>query len=406
VPYDIAITLFDIAGVFGGTVPTVTGTLTGRFPGTPTRLAPDVGVRIPGAPTSSIRFPAMLSGALPASVVLSDTGATGGQLFRSGEVTLPPQPGPLTLYTATGSIPDTAVTAFGASLGGTQLSTPVDDWVKGLLGLFLGFGPPAAVTITSATVRPATGSLSITVTGTATYRLFFFVPFTQSFTIRTAVTIAPSGDGMRTDRIVSVAAAGTTLTLAIPTALPSPLAIGFPIPFDVFNGTLVAALEPVINRAIIGAVDAALRARTPPMRRTPTCVISARTVRIATSGISAQIMLADFGPAVVAPPRALALSVTPAPEQGVERTYTFRVVDRADQSPVSGATVALTNRSPASTQTRLTDAQGRATFTVTLRTQRLGGGPDGEPRLLHPFAVATAPGAQPATLVLTLIELA
>jgi hypothetical protein len=142
------------------------------------------------------------------------------------------------------------------------------------------------------------------------------------------------------------------------------------------------------------------------MRRTPTSVISARTVTITSSGISAQVMLADFGPAVVALPRALALSVTPAPEPNVERTYTFRVVDRADGSPVTGATVALTNHNPTTIQTRLTDPQGKATFTVALRTETIGGGAhlDGDPRVLQPYAVATAPGAQTATLVLTLIE--
>jgi hypothetical protein len=403
VTYRVDVTPLDLAGVFGAAGLSVTGTLTSVLPGTSTRLAPDPGGPIPGAGPTSILFPAVISGALPAEVVLSDTGAPSGQIFRSGLVTLPPTPGALTLYTAVGSIPAAAVSAFGASLGGTQLATPIHDLLKVVFGVFLlGFGPPESITITSATITPGTGSLAIAVTGSATYRLFFFVPFTQTFTIRTTVTVAPSGDGARTNRIVSVTPAGTTLTLPNP-SFP---AGGFTIPFNAFNGALVGALEPAINQAIVRAVDAQLGARTPAMRRTPTCVISARRVGIAPSGISAQIVLADFGPAVVASPRRLALSVSPAPTPGVQRTYTFRVTDRADNSPVAGATVALTNHSPASTQTRLTDTQGNATFTTTLRSQRLGGGPDREPRVLHPFAVATAPGAVTATLALTLIELA
>ena len=404
--YRIDVLPLDLATVFGSGGLSVTGTLTSVLTGTSTTLPPDPGTPISGAPPTSILFPDVLSGTFPASVVLSDTGAPTGQIFRSGVVTLPPSPGQLTLYTAVGAIPAAAVTAFGASLSGTRLPTPVEDWLKVVLGVFLGFGAPESVTITSATITPGAGSLSIVVTGSATYRLFFFVPFTQTFTISTTVTIAPSGDASRTGRIVSVAPAGTSLTLPIPATFPLSSGGGISLPFNLFNGTLVGALEPAINQAIVNAVDAALRARTPPMRRTATCVISARRVVIASSGISAQIMLADFGPAVVPLPRALALSVTPAPEPGVQRAYTFRVADRADNSPVAGATVALTNRNPITTQTRLTDAQGNAAFTTTLRTQRLGGGPDGEARLLHPYAVATAPGAQAATLVLTLIELA
>jgi hypothetical protein len=397
VPYRIDVTLLDFGMVFGGATPTITGTLTGAFPGTSTKLPPDPSVPIPGAAPTSVLFPAALSGVLPASVVLSDAGAATGQLFRSGEVTLPPSPGQVTVLTAVGAIPSTAVTAFGASLGGTQLSTPIADGVKLLLGAFLGFGPPEAITITSATVTANAGSLSVSVSGSLTYRFFLFVPITQTFTIGTTVTIAPSGDGIRTERIVSVVPGGTTLTL--PT-------VPFPIPFDVLNGTLTNTLEPVINRAIVNAVDANLRARTPSMRRTPTCVISARTVRISSAGISAQIMLADFGPAAVALPRTLAMSVTPTPVPNVQQTYTFRVVDRADQSPVAGATVALTNRNPTTTQTRLTDAQGNATFAVTLRAQTLGGGarPDRDPRVLQPYAVATAPGAQATTFLLTVFE--
>ena len=399
-PYRLDVSpVFDFGAVFGGAIPTVAGTLTGAFPGTSISLPPDTAVPVPGAPPSSVLFPAGLSGALPASVVLSDTGAPTGQLFRSGLVSLPPQPGAVTLYTAVGAIPATAVTAFGPSLAGTQLATPVGDGLKLVLGAFLGFGPPEAVTITSATISPGAGSLAIAVSGTLTYRFFFIVPFTQTFTIRTTVTIAPSGDGLRTERIVSAVPTGTTL------ALPQ---VAFPLPLGVLNGTLVNALEPVINRAIAGAVDANLRARTPPMRRTPTCVISARTVRITASGITAQMVLADFGPAVAALPRVLGLSVTPTPVPRTQQTYTFRVVDRADQSPIAGATVALTNRSPTTTQTQLTDAQGNARFTVTLRSRTIGGGAqlEGGARLLHPFAVVTAPGAQASTLVLTLIELA
>ncbi len=399
-PYRIDVTLLDLAGVFGGTTPTVTGTLTAAPP-------TDTGVPIAGAPATSILFPAALSGALPASVVLSDTGALTGQLFRSGRVTLPPSPGQVTVITAVGAIPAPAVTAFGATLSGTQLSTPVEGWLKAVLGVFLGFGAPESVTITSASVTPETGSLSLSITGSATYRLFFFVPFTQTFTISTSVTVTPSGDGTRTGRIVSVVPSGTRLTLPIPRTTPFSSGGAISLPFDVLNGTLVGALEPAINQAIMGAVDAQLRSRTPPMRRTPTCVVSARRVGITGSGISAQIMLGDFGAVVVASPPILRLSVSPEPTPGVQRTYTFRVTDRAGNSPVAGATVALTNHSPTSTQTRLTDGQGNAAFTTTLRSQRLGGGgPDREPRLAHPFAVATAPGAQTATLVLTLIELA
>ena len=90
----------------------------------------------------------------------------------------------------------------------------------------------------------------------------------------------------------------------------------------------------------------------------------------------------------------------------VQQAYTFRVVDRANGSPIDGATVTLTNRNPTTTQTRRTDLQGNATFTVRLRTETLGGGAhlDGDPRVLRPYATATAPGAQATTLMLTWVE--
>lgn len=399
-PYRIDVTLLDLGNVFGGAIPAFTGTLTSVVPGTSVRLAPDVAVAIPGASTS-VLFPAPLSGVFPGSVVLSDAGATTGQLFRSGEITLPPSPGTLTLYTAVGAIPASDVTAFGTSLAGTQLPTPVDDWVKLVLGVFLGFGAPETVAVTSVTITPGAGTLSIALTGSVTYRLFFFVPFSQSFSIRTTVAIAPSGDGVRTDRIVSVTPSGTTLTL-LGTAAP------IPIPFSVLNGTIVNLLEPIVNRAIVNVVDARLRAMTPPMRRTPTCVISARTVRISATGISAQIMLADFGPAVVPLPRTLALSVTPTPMPNVLRAYTFHVEDKSDHTPIAGATVALTNHNPTTTQARPTDSQGDVTFTVALHSQTVGGAShaDGDPLVLEPYAVATASGAQSTSLSLTLVELA
>ncbi len=309
--YRIDVTLLDLDGVFAGAIPIWTGTLTSRLPGTSIRLPPDAAVAIPGAPMSLL-FPAALSGVFPASVVLSDAGAPTGQLFRSGEVTLPASPAALTLYSAVGGIPPAALTAFGASLTGTQLPTPVPDWQKLLLGLFLAFGTPETVTVTSASVTPTTGSVSIVISGSVTYRLLFFIPFTQAFTIRTSVAIAPSGDGLRTDRIVSVVPTGTTLTL-----VGTPAAI--PIPFSMLNGTLTNMLEPLVNRAIVSTVDAILRARNPPMRRTPTCVISARRIGIGASGITAQIVLADFGPAIVPLPRTLALSVTPAPVPSTTR---------------------------------------------------------------------------------------
>ena len=261
------------------------------------------------------------------------------------------------MYSAVGGIPPAALTAFGASLTGTQLPTPVPDWQKLLLGLFLAFGTPETVTVTSASVTPATGSVSIVISGSVTYRLLFFIPFTQAFTIRTSVAIAPSGDGLRTDRIVSVVPTGTTLTL-----VGTPAAI--PIPFNMLNGTLTNMLEPLVNRAIVNTVDGIFRARNPPMRRTPTCVISARRIGIGASGITAQIMLADFGPAIVPLPRTLALSVTPAPVPNTTRAYTFHVEDKSSHDPVAGATVAVTNQSPSSTQSGVTDAHGDVTFTL------------------------------------------
>jgi hypothetical protein len=56
-----------------------------------------------------------------------------------------------------------------------------------------------------------------------------------------------------------------------------------------------------------------------------------------TSGISAQIVLAEFGPPVVVAPR-LDSSVTPAPCRTASVGRPFRVVDRAEQSPGPRAT--------------------------------------------------------------------
>jgi hypothetical protein len=390
--YRTDVSIFDLAGVFGGAIPVLSGTLTSTIPGTSLSLGPDPSVAIPGASSTSVLFSAAASGVFPGSVVLSDAAAPTGQLFRSGEIALPPSPGQLTVITAVGEISPTDLAAFGSSLSGSQLSTPVADWAKVLLGLFT-FGPPESVTITSATITPGAGSLSVVVTGSVTYQLLFFIPFTQTFTISTTVAITPSGDAERTDRIVSVVPTATTLTLP-------PQTVGF----NVFNGKLAALLEPMINQAIADAVDTTLRASTPSMQRTPTCVISARRVAITTGGLSAQLMLADFGPVVAARPGALALSVTPTPAPKIEAQYTFRVIDRSDGSAVPQATVALTNYNPTTTETQPVNMQGEAMFTTRLsaKTLAVSGHQSGGPRVLEPYAVATAPGAQTATLVLTL----
>ena len=139
-------------------------------------------------------------------------------------------------------------------------------------------------------------------------------------------------------------------------------------------------------------------------RLTSTAVICAHRVVVTASGVALQLALTDlFGPAVVAIPGTLAVSIAPAPVAGVAKNYVVTVTNAANGAVVPGASVTLQNfaaNGASTSNSQITDAAGQAKFPGTiLHTKRIiiiepgnGGKPHREVDVLSPTLSVTAAG--------------
>lgn len=374
-PYTV--TLFPIDfGSFIGSGTALNGTFSTVTPSPATDTA---------TATTSTPFRLVFTSATPpppgvATLHVMNSGPTG-DLFRSGLVTgLPASPATLTALsfpTALTALSSTALATMVSRRVGTVRLTPPPWVVAALAAASLGTYIPLTGAITGIvpTLNAATagtpGSVTVTVTGFFTFRVYYLFTDTITFTGTLVLTPAPSADAGQPGRILSVP--GTT-TLATTTTGPSPALALAGMYFSRLAPAVGAILQPqiesAINEAIDGMVAPALASR--GLLRSPTGVVSARRVTISRSSLSLALVLADlFGPAVRPIPGHLRAVVSPTPQAGTSHAYTVTVTNAATGTPVNQANVTLANfttRGIAETAGPLqTDTSGRATFNVALR---------------------------------------
>jgi hypothetical protein len=308
-----------------------------------------------------------------------------GDLFRSGLVaSLPPgtTASPATLTAISFPIKDTTLSAaaLAAELSrrvstGTLMPPP---WVVGAVAAAsLGAYIPLTGAITGIvpTLNPTTagtpGSVTVTVTGFFTFRVFYLFTDTITFTGTLVLTPAPSADASLPGRILSVP--GTT-ALTVTTTGPSPtLAVAgmfVSLMAPVVGASLQPQIESAINAAIEGFVGPGLASA--GFLRSPTSVISARRVTITASDLILRLVLADLlGPAITPIPGHLQVAVSPTPQAGKNLAYTVTVTNAETETPIDQADVTLNNFTTAGAVQTVgplqTGTGGQVAISATLR---------------------------------------
>jgi hypothetical protein len=304
-----------------------------------------------------------------------------GDLFRSGLVTgLPASPGTLTALSFPTAFTTLSATALAATMsrriGTVRLTAP--PWVVGAVAAAsLGTHIPLTGAIVGIvpTLNPATagtpGSVTVTVTGFFTFRVYYVFIDTITFTGTLVLTPAPSRDASQPGRILSVS--GTT-TLTTTTTGPSPTLAVAGMFLSLMAPGVGAILQPQIESAINEAIDGLVAPGLASLGflRSPSSVVSARRVTITGSSLSLALVLADlFGPAVSPIPGHLQAAVSPTPQAGTKRVYTVTVMNADTGTPVNQADVTLRNFTTAGKSQAVgplqTDTSGNVTFNVALR---------------------------------------
>jgi hypothetical protein len=388
-PYTLNISpLLDLAGFYSAGFPPLTGSIFAPPPpsgsaATPLDTASSTGL--------SLGFTSTAVPPTGASALLVTDGGTGGDFLRSGAVNaLPASPVAATAITVPSVlIPAATITARAAGIFVPATAVPTGiRIVSGFLtgGTFI----PLVVALGPATATLGAGAITFAVTGVVTARVFYFSVSAITITATTTVTIVPSADPSNPARILRVTLTPITLT-------------GIGAPVGLVLGPLVASLlsvviESMLNSLILSTASSTLSGS--GLLMTPTAVISARRVTIAPGGISLQLILADlFGPAVVAPPKTLSVSISPTPVANITHNYTVTVVDAVSGLAVAGANVTLENFASGGPISKLTDPAGKAVFpNVTLRIRRVvvidtgDDKPRREVELIPPTLTVTAAG--------------
>jgi hypothetical protein len=380
--------LLDVGGFYSAGFPPLTGSIFSPPPpsgssATPLATATSAGL--------SLVFSSAAVPPAGSSAVLVTDGGTGGDFLRSGAVgALPASPAAATAITVpTVSIPAATITARAAGI--FVPATAVPTGIRILSGVLTG-GTfiPLVVALGPATATLAPGSITVALTGVLTARVFFFSVSAIAITATTTVTLAPSADATNPARILRV-------TLSPITFSGIGAAVGLVLgPF--LASLLSGVLESMLNGLILSTASSAVSGT--GLMMTPTAVISARRVTITASGVALQLVLADlFGPALVAPPKTLSVSISPPPVANTVHTYTVTVLDSVSSLPVVGANVTLQSIAGGTPTSHLTDAAGKAVFpNVTLKIKRVVviDTEDGKPRrevdLIPPTLTVTAAG--------------
>jgi hypothetical protein len=369
-PYSVTLSPIDFGG-FIGLGPALSGTLANLTPSPATDTA-----------TATAASPFMLAfmTATPpppgvATLHVANSGPTG-DLFRSGLVTgLPPSPGTLTVLsipTTLTRLSATALTAMVSARVGTIPLTPPPWAVGAMAALSLGTYIPLGGAITGVvpTLNTPPGSVTFAVTGFFTFRTYYFFTDTITFTGTLVATPAPSGDVGQPSRILSVTGA-TTLTTT--TTGPSPTLALAGTFLSLIAPTVGPILQPQIEAAINGAIDGLVAPGLASLGflRSPSSVVSARSVTITGSGIGLSLVLADlFGPAISPIPGNLHAAVSPAPQAGGQRVYTATVTNSATGTPINQTDVTLHNYTANGTAQTVgplqTNPSGQVTLNVAL----------------------------------------
>jgi len=380
--------LFDLGGFYTTAFPSLAGSIFSPPPasgstGTPLDTATSTAL-------SLIFSSAAVPPAGTSAILVTDVG-TGGDFLRSGTVgALPASPAAATAITVP-TVPISSGTIAARAAGLFVPATAVPTGIRIVSGVLTG-GTfiPLVVALGPAIATLGAGSITITLTGALTARVFFFSVSTITITAATTVTLAPSADPANPARILRV-----TLTPITISGIGA--AVGFLL--GPFLASLISAIvEPMINGLILSTASSTLAGS--GLLLTATAVISARRVTISPGGVSLQLILGDlFGPAVVAPPKTLSVSISPTPVANTAHTYTVTVVDSVTSLPVIGANVTLETNATGGPFSKPTDMTGKAAFpNVTLRVKRVvvietgDGKPRREVELIPPTLTVIANG--------------
>jgi hypothetical protein len=374
-PYTVTLFPIDLGG-FIGVGPALGGTFSTLTPSPATDTA---------TATASARFRLDFTSATPpppgvATLHVANSGPTG-DLFRSGLVTaLPASPGTLTALSFPTALTTMSATALAAAVSGrvgTVRLTPPTWLVAAMAAASAGTYIPLTGAIVGVvpTLIPATagtpGSVTVTVTGFFTFRVYYLFTDTITFTGTLVLTPAPSADAGQPGRILSVS--GTT-ALSTTTTGPSPTLALTGMFLSLMAPGVGAILQPQIESAINEAIDGMVAPGLASLGfvRSPSSVVSARRVTITGSSLSLALVLADlFGPAVTPMPGHLHAAVVPTPQDSTQRAYTVTVTNADTGTPVNQASVTLHNFTTTGTVQTVgplpTDASGAVTFNVALR---------------------------------------
>ena len=264
----------------------------GSSPGTPT---------FTGTVTSAAGQPPMLTFAAldgpptTASAMLVSQ-PSFGDLYRSAAVPPPANPAHLNGDCAKGSaLTQDDLDSLTANFG--SQTSPIPGWLQDIYaGLTGGAYIPQSTTVSAVALTlptaPATGTLTVTLTGTVAVRHWKAIS-NNPFTFTETVVLAPSGDPVDTSRILAAADSNASMTitggLVVAPELVSSMA-----------GQVTPDLEGRFNQAIASNIAQILAKRTPPQQLSPPAVISAHRVVITPAGLTLTLSIADiFGPALI-----------------------------------------------------------------------------------------------------------
>jgi hypothetical protein len=375
-PYTVTLLPIDFGG-FIGLGPALSGTFVNVTPSAATDTA---------TATAASPFTLAFMSATPpspgvAALHVANSGPMG-DLFRSGLVTgLPPSPGTLTVLsfpTALTSLSATAFTAMVSARIGSIVLTPPPWAVAAIgaasLGAYIPLGGAVTGVVPTLNATPP-GTVTLTVTGFFTFQTYYFFTDTITFTATLVMAVAPSGDARQPSRILSVSTGATTLSTMTTGPSPTLATTGFllsgiaPILGMILQPQIEAAIEAAINGAIDGLVAPGLASM--GFLRSPSSVVSARSVTVTGSGMVLRLVLADLlGPAISPVPGSLEAAVSPVPQAGGQRVYTVTVTNAATGTPVNQADVTLLNYTANGTAQMVgpyqTNISGQADFNVAL----------------------------------------
>ena len=230
-----------------------------------------------------------------------------------------------------------------------------------------------APTLNNPPASGGVGSVTLTVTGFFTFRVYYLFTDTITFTGTIVLTPAPSGDASQPSRILSVTTGGSTVPSTSTTA-PSPHACHsgmVPRTHRARGG--VASLQPKIEGAINDLLDGLVAPGLASLGflRSPTSVLSARNVTITSSGMALSLVLVDlFGtghhPNPWEPPR----GGLPRSAGRHSARHTATVTNTATGTPINQANVTLHNFTANGTPQQVgplqTNTTGEVPFNVSL----------------------------------------